>query len=906
MKLLGRTRECQVLDRLLLGALEGESGALILRGEAGMGKTALLTYVTDKAQGWRVAKAVGVESEMELAYSGLHQLCAPLLDELERLPPPQRDALATVFGLSTGPPPDRFLIGLAALTLFAETAERQPLLCIVEDAHWLDQASAQVIAFVLRRLLAERIAVVCAARSGIGDHVLQGVPELAVEGLNDSDARALLLRNIHAPLDVAVCDQIVAESHGNPLALLELPRTWADGDLAGGFAVPDSRPVSGKVERSYAQRIAALAPETRLLVIAAAAEPLGDPLLLHRVAGTLEVDISALDPAVKAGLLKIGARVHFAHPLVRSAAYRSAPAADRHRVHHALALATDPETDPDRRAWHRARATPGLDEESAVELERSAGRAQSRGGLAAAALFLQWAVMLTADPLRRTERALAAARANLDAGRYDITRDLLASAQTGPLDPFQQARVDILRGQVAMFSALSGEASTSLLKAAQRLESLDAGLARETYLDAWFAALIAGNASLLDVSRAARQAPGATQRPSDLLLDSLATLTTDGRRAAAASLERTTSAFTDEACPEDAILRWNSLAVMAAWTLWDDESALRLCERALQVTRRTGALARLHIELSAFAVEAMRCGEFANASRAIEEFHEARAAIGGVVGSSLPMLLAAYQGRETEARELIRTVADDAVASGKTSLLERCHFARAILCNGLGLYEEAAAAAQHAADHMPRMYMSSWAAVELLEAATRAGQPDRARLALDRILESADHVPNDAAQGIAARSRALVAEGDEAQRHYEDAIERLGRSRLRPELARAHLLYGEWLGREGRRADAREHLRRAHDQLAAIGMGAFAERARIELVATGERVGKRREGTRADLTAQELQIARLAREGLSNPEIGARLFLSARTVEWHLGKVFTKLDISSRRQLRDAFGEVSV
>jgi DNA-binding NarL/FixJ family response regulator len=908
VKLLGRGRECQVLDRLLIDALAGESGAVILRGEAGVGKTALLTYVTERAQGWRVVRAVGVEPEMELAYSGLHQLAGPLLDQLDRLPVPQRDALARVFGLTTGPPPDRFLVGLAALTLLAEAAERQPLLCIVEDAHWLDEASAQVIAFVARRLLAERIAVVCTARTGIGDRVLTGLPELAVDGLGESDARALLLRNVHAPIDVAVCDQIVAESHGNPLALLELPHTWAEGALAGGFAVPDNRPVSGKIEHSYVQRIAALAPATRLLVLAAAAEPLGDPLLLHRVAATLDVDIGALDPAVKAGLLKIGARVHFAHPLVRSAAYRSAPAGERHRVHHALALATDPETDPDRRAWHRARAAPGLDEDSALELERSAGRAQARGGLAAAALFLQWSVMLTGDPLRRAERALAAARANLEAGRYDVTRDLLTTAQAGPLDAFQQARVDILRGQVALFSALSSEATTSLLEAARRLETLDVRLARETYLDAWFAGLIAGRPTsgpgLLDVSAAARSAPAAEPlRPADLLLDGLATLTTEGPRAAAPLLERTTAAFTDEACPEEAILRWNWLAVMAAWTLWDDDSVLRLCERALDVSRRTGTFAHLHIELGVFAVAAMRCGDFGDASRAILEVQEATTAIGTIVGSVLPMLLAACQGRETEARALIRSVTDDASAAGQGTVIERCHFAKAVLCNGLGQHAEAMVAAQHATDHLPRMYTSPWAALELLEAATRAGEPARARLALDRVLEATDHLPNDAAQGIAARARALLAESGEAERHHQDAIERLGRSRLRPELARAHLLFGEWLRREGRRADAREHLRRAHEQFRAIGMEAFAERARIELVATGERVSKRRDGTRADLTAQELQIARLARDGLTNPEIGAQLFLSARTVEWHLSKVFTKLEIGSRRQLRAAFPE---
>ncbi|HWM20892.1 MAG TPA: AAA family ATPase, partial [Ilumatobacteraceae bacterium] len=379
--MLGRQSECEALDRLLADALAGRSGVVVLRGEAGVGKSALLDYLSDRVTSWHVEGAVGVESEMELAYSGLHQICAPMLDRLDRLPVPQRDALATVFGLSASPAPDRFLVGLATLTLFAEVAEQQPLVCIVDDAQWLDHASAQVLGFVARRLHAERIAIVCAARTDSGDNVLAGLPELSIQGLGESDARALLLDHVHGPVDAAVRDQIVAESHGNPLALLELPRTWTTpAELAGGFGFPGSQPVAGKIEQSYAQRLLQLPADTRLLVVAAAAEPLGDAVLLRRAAESLGLDMTAAHPAVEAGLVKVGARVEFAHPLVRSTAYRSATDDDRHRVHGALAAATDPETDPDRRAWHRARATPGPSEEVAEELERSAGRAQARGG----------------------------------------------------------------------------------------------------------------------------------------------------------------------------------------------------------------------------------------------------------------------------------------------------------------------------------------------------------------------------------------------------------------------------------------------------------------------------------------------------------------------------------------------
>ena len=407
-----------MLDRLVADAAAGRSRVTVLRGEAGVGKSALLGYLSGRVADWQVARAAGVESEMELAYAGLHQLCAPLLDRLDRLPVPQRDALATVFGRRAGTAPDRFLVGLATLTLLAEAAEQQPLVCIVDDVQWLDQASAQILGFVARRLLAERVAVVCAARTG-GDDVLAGLPELSIRGLDDRDARALLLDSVPGPLDARVCDQVVAESHGNPLALLELPRTWDVADLAGGFGFPSNEPVAGRIEQSYVRRLKQLPSDTRLLVLAAAAEPLGDPVRLQQAAEMLGIDLAAAGPAQDGGLLELGGRVEFAHPLVRSAAYRSAAADDRRRVHRALAEATAAETDPDRRAWHRARATLGPDEEVAAELERSAGRAQARGGIAAAAAFLQRSAELTLDPARRAERALAAAQVSFQAGAFD-------------------------------------------------------------------------------------------------------------------------------------------------------------------------------------------------------------------------------------------------------------------------------------------------------------------------------------------------------------------------------------------------------------------------------------------------------------------------------------------------------
>jgi DNA-binding CsgD family transcriptional regulator len=887
----------------LTDALAGASRAIVLRGEAGVGKSALLDYLPDRVAGWRVARAVGVESEMELAYAGLHQLCGPLLDRLDRLPVPQRDALATVFGQSSGPAPDRFLVGLATLTLFAEVAEAQPLVCIVNDAQWLDQASAQILGFVARRLLAEQIALVCAARTGIGDDVLAGLPELPIRGLGDSDARALLLEHVYGPLDAAVCDQIVTESHGNPLALLELPRTWDAAELAGGFGLPGSQPVAGRIEQSYARRLRRLPSQTQLLVLTAAAEPLGDPVLLHRAAQTLGLDLAAVSPAVDAGLLKVGGRGEFAHPLVRSAAYRSAAADDRHRVHRALAEATDAQTDPDRRAWHLAQATPGPGEAVAAELERSAGRAQGRGGVAAAAAFLQRAVALTVDPARRAERTLAATQATFQAGSFDAALGLLATAEAGPLDDFQRARVDLLRGHVAFASGFGNDAGPLLLQAARQLEPYDLDLARTTYLGAYGAAMTAAHLGrtgvFLEICHAARALPPpAVPHPLNVLLDALAQLTTDGRAAATPTLQRAAKAVAH--MPVEDVLRWGWLAGTASTAAWDSDGASAIFARQAQLVRDAGALAELPIHLSALALDKVWTGDLAGAGLLVAESDSVAAATGSQLPPFAALRLRSLQGREAEASALIEATIQHATAGGAGLAVRVAQWAAAVLYNGLARYDQAVSAARQVTANDIDPYQSMWALPELVEAAARVSDTELAREALDRLAETTQPAGTDFALGVEARSRALLTNGDKADLLYREAIERLGRTQLRPELARAHLLYGEWLRRKGRRVDAREQLRTAHDLFAAIGMEAFAERARRELVATGEQVRKRSVETREELTAQETQIARLARDGLSNPEIGAQLFISARTVEWHLRKVFTKLGISSRRQLRAA------
>jgi DNA-binding CsgD family transcriptional regulator len=905
MRLLGRRAECEALDQLLANVLAGRSQVIVMRAEAGAGKSALLTYVADRDAGWYVVTATGVESEMELAYSGLHQLCAPMLDRIERLPAPQGGALATVFGLGTGPPPERLLVGLATLTLFAEVAEQQPLLCVVDDAQWIDQASAQILGFVARRLLAERIGMVCAARTAVAvsDDVLTGLPELAIRGLNAEDSRALLLSGAPGPLDAAVCDQIVAESHGNPLALLELPRTWSATALAGGFGLPDSLPVASKIQQSYERRLRQLPPDTRLLVLTAAAEPLGDPLLLHRAVETLGLDLAAADPAVDAGLLDVSGRVRFAHPLVRSAAYRAAAADERHRVHHALAEATNPESDPDRRAWHRAQATSAPDEEIAAELERSASRAQSRGGLAAAAAFLTRATELTPGPTQRMRRAVDAALANVQAGAFDAARQLIMIARDGPIDELQRARIDLVRAQLAFALSRGSEATPLLLAAARRLEAVDVGLARETYLDAYIAALLGtrfnAGVDVLDVAEAARAMPRRSNGDptgGELLLDAFSALTDDFATAVPACRDALQKLCGDESAAEQRPL-WLWHGTFLALELWDDESWNSLSERHLQFARKTGALGDLPVALTSRTFVLTFCGDLVGAGALVEELRSLRETTGIGNPPYAAVMLAAWRGLADDASELIEATIRDARVRGEGIGVAVSEYARAVLCNGSSQYEEALNAATRAVEDHRQVAAENWGLTELIESATRAGRPELATDALDRLTSKARASGTDWALGIEARSRALLGE-DGVESWFRKAIGHLSRTRIRTELARAHLLYGEWLRRVNRRIDAREQLTAAHEMFNALAMEGFAERAWRELLATGATVRKRSDETRGDLTAQEAQIARLARDGLSNPEIGAQLFISPRTVEWHLRKVFTKLGISSRRQLR--------
>ncbi len=903
--LLGRRDECAALDRLVADVRAGRSRVLVVGGEAGAGKTALLDHLVARSSGCRVARAAGVESEMELAYSGLHQLCAPMLDRLERLPVPQRDALGAALGRTVRDAPDRFLVGLAVLSLLSEVAEERTLICVIDDAQWQDRASAQTLAFVARRLLAEPVGMVFAVREPTDGLDLAGLPRLDVAGLSDGDARTLLDSTIRGPLDVRLRDRIVAEARGNPLALLELPRGLTQGELTGGFGPAGAMPLANRIELSFTRQLEALPEDSRRLLLVAAADPVGDPALLWRAADRLGLATATADPATAAGFLEIGLGVRFRHPLMRSAAYRAATVSDRQRVHAALAEATDPDTDPDRRAWHRAHAARAPDEALALELERSAVRAQARGGIAAVAAFLTRATELTPDPARRGVRALAAAQAKLDIAATDTALDLLATARLGPLDELGQARLERMLGQIAFTTRRGRDAPQLLLDAAQRLDPLHAEVARETHLEAMAAAMFAGRLGarpdVRDVGLAARAAPAGPEppRPVDLLVDGLATRFTEGYEAGVAPIRRALEAFLVSGEPAQDDMRWLWLACRLAQDIWDDELWHELATRGFRVPRETGALSLIPIGNTYRAALHVHEGAFDAATALIEESDAIIAETNIAPLGYAKAILAAWRGEEAEAMELYDWGRRSVLERGEGMALGGLGWARALLLNGLGRHAEALAAAQKGCEH-DDVGMYAWSLVELIEAGARADATDVATDALDRLSERTRAVGTDWALGIEAASRAQLSDGSAAELRYQEAIERLGRTRGAVHLARAQLRYGEWLRRENRRVDAREQLRGAHDAFSGMGSVAFAERARSELLATGETLRRRAPETRDQLTAQEAQVARLAGDGHTNAEIGAQLFLSPRTVEYHLHKVFVKLDVSSRKELRTA------
>jgi DNA-binding CsgD family transcriptional regulator len=899
-RLTGRSVECAAVDRLLRSVCSGESRALVVHGDPGIGKTALLEYLAWTAAACRVLRAGGVQSEMEIAFAGLHQICSPMLGRLEAIPEPQRDALRITFGMISGPMPDPFLVGLGVLSLLSEAAAEQPVLCIVDDEQWLDRASARILAFVARRLGEESVGLVIGARDPSTEFT--GLPALIVGGLPEGDARLLLESVLTTAVDSAVRDRIVAEAGGNPLALLEFPRDLTAAELAGGFALPQAKTLSQSIEERFLRRTDALPAATKRLLLLASAEPVGDPRLVRQAAARLGIDFSAARPAGEAGLVEFSDRIRFRHPLVRSAIYWSFPEADRREVHRALAEVTDPSLDPDRRAWHLAQAVDGPDEDVADELERSAGRAQARGGFAAAAAFLERATALTRDPVLRVRRALDGAQANVQAGAIDSAQGLLEVGAAGPLSELAFARVALVRAQIAFVNNRGNDAAPLLVEAAGKFESVDQDLARSTYLDALVAAQFAGRfaaagGTLLDVARAASDVSSRRGAPAeaDLLLDGLADMFTRGYASAFPILRRAVKAMRPMPLAQE--LRWLSMGYAAALTMWDHATTKAMSARWMQLARDAGALSEMPLALMSRTYVLIAEGDLTAASLAVEEM---TAAIAATESAFLPygaIGVAACRGDEIDLLPMIEMTIEKAGQRGEGFGISAAHWAKAVLHNGHGRYGEALAAAKVASEVSYELGLSTWALIELIEAAAHLGDADAASRAFDELKEMTHASASDWGLGVQSRMNALLSDGDIADRIYQESIARLSDTPMRFELARARLYYGEWLRRNRRRGDALKQLRIGCSSFDEMGMAAFAERTRRQLRAAGDTARVRSQEAPVRLTEQERQIARLAREGLTNPEIGTRLFISARTVQYHLKKVFAKLDISSRAQI---------
>jgi DNA-binding CsgD family transcriptional regulator len=903
--LLGRRREMTVLDDLLAGVEGGRSASMVLHGEAGIGKSALLAYTRSAAKGWTVVRASGAEAEAELAFSGLHQVCTPLLDGLDRLAEPQRLALQVAFGLTAGSPPDRFLVGLAVLSLLANAAEQRPVACLVDDAQWLDDISAQTLAFVARRLLAERVLLLFAVRGQVDRHPLRGLPQLAVEGLQDDDARALMATVTARTFDPRVRDRILAEAHGNPLAILELPKALTTPELAGGRRDGDA--LTGKIEQGYLARIRALTAETQRYLLIAAAEPVGDLALQRRAAERLGVDLdTATREAEVADLVSARSLVRFRHPLVRSATYRGAAPDERREVHRVLAEVTEAHH-PERRAWHRANSLTAPDESVAAELERAAEHARARGGVGAAGAFLARAVQLTPDPARRGQRAVAAARAKCRAGAFSEATELLDEARLTPLTPHDRAVADIVRGEVTAASHSAGAGLPLLLSAAKQLEPLDPLLARETYRDAMYAAFTSGSLPggeyVDDVASAILTMPpvhGSSRETT--LLEGTARVYTEGYAVGVPLLQRAIADYrAAEASPID--IPWLPLAARMAHNVWDLEGFAELSVAMVEQARRSGVLSLLPsallLDLSARA--------FAGDLTAAQERADEAKTIGDVIGSAFfgrygALVVAGWRSDEAAVRSAAAAIVDDPDLGSEGKALTGTEWAAAVVANGLGRFEDAYAAALRGSAHPQELGLAIWSSVELVEAAARLDRTaDPAVVAAAaRLEEMTAASATDWARGTWAYVAALLTPGAAAERSYLDAIDALDRTGARIHRARARLVYGEWLVGSGRAAEAHGLLREAHEQLAGIGVVAYAERARRALVASGadsHALPAATRGTGDSLTAQESQIARLAAAGMTNPEIGAQLYLSAHTVEWHLRKVFAKLGVRSRRDV---------
>lgn len=900
-RLVGREHELARFDELLRIVRNGGSETIVVRGDPGVGKSALLEHLVASASGFQVVRAVGVEGEVDLPYAGLQQLCRSLTNAIDALPEPQRVALRVAFGLASGDPPERYIVGLAVLSLMSENAATQPLLCVVDDAQWLDGATTHALGFIGRRLGADSVGCVIGCREAVSD--VEGFPELHVGALSAADSRALLDSVLVGQVDEPVRERLLIEAHGNPLALIELPRSLTTADAASGVLPRAETSLSSRIEESFRLRITALGEQTRKLLLLAAAEPVGDPLLLHRAAAHVALPMDAADAAEDAGLLEIRERTSFRHPLVRSAVYQSATQQERRLAHAALAEVTDGLLDPDRKAWHRAQATSVPDEDVAEELERTAARAKSRGGLAAAGAFLERAALLTPSANRRAERTVVAAEFMYEAGAYDAVETLLRSLDDTQLDERHAARAERLHAEVAWKRGRQPrEAVFPLLAAAERLRRLDPMLAHEAQFDALQSAWY-GDSDLVEAVALAYSESAAAES------DAIGGLVLRGwAHVAAQSVGGRDTSAGDELLREAAIallekpqLDESDLSLLerterAFLSYWDFDGWETLWRRAIQLARDRGSYLQLRRSLDDWAQVKTVAGDFSAVASALAEATAIAEATGEGWHLYRGVWPAAWQLPETEALAFVEGSESRGRTLGETHPLWDA--TRALIHNAAGRYEAALKAAQRACD-VTRSRVFFWTLPDLIEAAARCGDRDRARVAMEHLVRRAHVISADWGLGLEARSAALVTDDPLlAEPLYVEAIERLDRARVRPDLARAHLVYGEWLRRENRRTDAREQLRAADDLFHAMGTHLFADRVRRELNATGETARKRTDDRRGDLTPQENQIAQLASDGLTNPEIGAKLFLSPRTVEWHLHHVYSKLGISSRKDLR--------
>jgi DNA-binding CsgD family transcriptional regulator len=906
--LLDRATETSALEGVLAAVRDGLSGVLVLRGEAGVGKTALLDWAAGQAGEMQVARVAGAEAEMDMGFAGLHQLLVPFLGGLEGLPAPQRQALGSAFGLVAGPPPDRFLVGMAALTVLTDAAAARPVLCLIDDAQWLNQLSIEVLGFVARRLYADRVGMVFAVREGEERAVtLPGLPELAVGGLGEEAAHELLARSAGARVDRQVSWRLAADTAGNPLALVELAAELTTAELSGAEPLDWPLRFGGRLEELYRSRVRALPGSTQTLLLLAAADPTGEPALIWNAARNLGIKPEAAEAAGVERLVSWEPRVRFRHPLIRSAAYYAALAAARRGAHQALATVTDPEVDPDRRAWHLAEAAAGPDEQVAAELERSADRARGRGGWGSGAAFLERAAALTPDEEHRARRMLAAAENRLAAGEAPAARALLGQAAPRLADGLARARARRLEGQSLYAAGQMPEATSVLLDAAQMLQPFETRLARDTLLDAFTATQFsaqpgAGMAEFLRAVRLVPKVADSRATVADLLLDGFAAMGERRYQAGAALLRRAIAPLAAGLpIPGDALPHLMAVG-QAANLLYDDSARYQMEHRWVAELRDRGAIAALLPALGIQLSVQVQEGRFADAEttlaegRALSEATGYRAYLGPLAWQELWAL--ARRGREADARPLAAQMLREFAGRDKYEVL-RVQGALAVLELGLGNY---AAALRYALEALPRQNVLGLVPfADVVEAGTRCGERETATAAVEAFTPWALASGTDMALGLLARSRALLADDGHAEAEYRLAIDHLQRSRLVPELARAHQVYGEWLRRQHRRRDARDQLRRAFEMFDEMGMTAFAGRARTELRATGERARPRSLGTPEVLTAQEAQIARLAAERLSNREIASQLFISARTVEYHLHKVFHKLGVTSRVQLARTF-----